>query len=201
MLRQHGTERRGTCALPRREHGPGTFTCAGCGAPLFKSRPQVRERHRLAELLLSRSRGGRDDDRSQLRDDAHRGPLRALRRPSRPRVRGRPAADRPSLLHQRRRADVRARAGRAWLIERFGGGLGALHRLVSSAAGDPRVARPAAQPTAEPVYGHLLQWLCCLRLFLFQLRLVYARSGRKGAPLPARAAAARRHRGDRLVLI
>jgi peptide-methionine (R)-S-oxide reductase len=39
VLRQHGTERAGTCALLR-EHRPGTFACAGCGAPLFKSGPK-----------------------------------------------------------------------------------------------------------------------------------------------------------------
>ena len=36
VLRRHGTERAGTCALLH-EKRPGTFTCAGCGAPLFKS--------------------------------------------------------------------------------------------------------------------------------------------------------------------
>jgi peptide-methionine (R)-S-oxide reductase len=39
VLRQHGTERAGTCALLR-EHRAGTFSCAGCGQPLFKSGPK-----------------------------------------------------------------------------------------------------------------------------------------------------------------
>lgn len=34
ILRQHATERAGSCALLA-EHRPGTFTCVGCGQPLF----------------------------------------------------------------------------------------------------------------------------------------------------------------------
>jgi peptide-methionine (R)-S-oxide reductase len=34
VLRQHGTERPGSCALLS-EKRAGTFTCAGCGQPLF----------------------------------------------------------------------------------------------------------------------------------------------------------------------
>ena len=34
VLRGHGTERAGTCALLH-EHRPGTFSCAGCGQALF----------------------------------------------------------------------------------------------------------------------------------------------------------------------
>ncbi len=36
VLRQHGTERAGTSPLDK-EHGKGTFVCAGCGTPLFSS--------------------------------------------------------------------------------------------------------------------------------------------------------------------
>ena len=34
VMREHGTERAGTCALLH-EHRAGTFSCAACGQPLF----------------------------------------------------------------------------------------------------------------------------------------------------------------------
>jgi peptide-methionine (R)-S-oxide reductase len=37
VLRQHGTEAPGSCALLR-EKRPGTFVCAGCGQPLFEGK-------------------------------------------------------------------------------------------------------------------------------------------------------------------
>lgn len=37
IMRQHGTERPGSCALLH-EHRPGTFTCAGCDTPLFEGK-------------------------------------------------------------------------------------------------------------------------------------------------------------------
>lgn len=36
VLREHGTERAGTSPL-NHEKRPGTFSCAGCGQPLFSS--------------------------------------------------------------------------------------------------------------------------------------------------------------------
>ena len=39
ILREHGTERPGTCALLH-EKRRGTFTCVGCGQSLFKSGPK-----------------------------------------------------------------------------------------------------------------------------------------------------------------
>ncbi len=36
VLREHGTERPGSCAL-NTEKRKGTFVCVGCGQPLFKS--------------------------------------------------------------------------------------------------------------------------------------------------------------------
>jgi peptide-methionine (R)-S-oxide reductase len=37
ILRRHGTERPGSCAL-NHEKRPGTFSCVGCGQPLFVSK-------------------------------------------------------------------------------------------------------------------------------------------------------------------
>jgi peptide-methionine (R)-S-oxide reductase len=39
VLREHGTERPGSCALLH-EKRAGTFTCAGCAQPLFRSGPK-----------------------------------------------------------------------------------------------------------------------------------------------------------------
>ena len=103
MLREHGTERPGSCALLQ-EKRAGTFRCVGVRAAALRRRPQVRERHRLAELLRAARGGDRQHRRSQLRHEAHRGALQPLRRSPRPRLRGRSAADRAALLHQRRRA-------------------------------------------------------------------------------------------------
>ena len=107
VMRNHGTERPGSCALLH-EKRAGTFTCAGCDQPLFESQAEVRERHGLAELQRPGAGFGRDDGRPQLRHGAHRVPLLALRQPSRPRLRGRPAADLSALLHQRRCAELPA---------------------------------------------------------------------------------------------
>ena len=63
---------------------------------------QIRQRHRLAELLSAAAKRRRQDRGPHVRDDAHRSALPPLRRPSRPRLRRRAAADRPALLHERR---------------------------------------------------------------------------------------------------
>jgi peptide-methionine (R)-S-oxide reductase len=39
VMREHGTERPGSCALLH-EKRAGTFSCAACGLPLFKSGPK-----------------------------------------------------------------------------------------------------------------------------------------------------------------
>src|SRR5262249_41982287 len=64
----------------------------------------------LAELQRSGGGCGRKFDRPQSRGGAKRGALQPLRQPSRPRVRGRAAADASALLHQRRRDEFSARA-------------------------------------------------------------------------------------------
>ena len=77
--------------------------------PLRRLRPaalllgdQVRQRHRLAELLPAAAERGRHARRQQPVHAPHRSALRQLRRPSRPRLQRRPAPDRPALLHERR---------------------------------------------------------------------------------------------------
>ncbi len=37
VMRRHGTERAGSCALLLQEKRSGSFTCAGCDEPLFSS--------------------------------------------------------------------------------------------------------------------------------------------------------------------
>jgi peptide-methionine (R)-S-oxide reductase len=39
VLREHGTERPGSCALDK-QYGEGTYACAGCDLPLFTSGPK-----------------------------------------------------------------------------------------------------------------------------------------------------------------
>lgn len=39
VLREHGTERPGSCALDK-QYGEGTYVCAGCNLPLFTSEPK-----------------------------------------------------------------------------------------------------------------------------------------------------------------
>src|SRR5262249_1381817 len=71
---------------------------------------QVRQRHWLAELLAAARQRHRHVDRLPAADAAHRGALRPLRRTSWAPIRGRAAAERAALLHQRHRARVPARA-------------------------------------------------------------------------------------------
>ena len=107
IMREHGTERPGSCAL-NFEKRAGTFTCAGCDQPLFVSKKKFESGTGWPSFNDPRAGCGRDDRGPQLRHDAHRGALQPLRQPSRPRLRRRPAADRPALLHQRRRHELRA---------------------------------------------------------------------------------------------
>ena len=95
VLREHGTERPGTSPL-NAEKRVGVFDCAGCGTPVYTSETKYEVGQRLAELLRADPGCGRDDGRSQPRHDPHRGALRDVRRPPRPRLRRRPAPDRAS---------------------------------------------------------------------------------------------------------
>jgi hypothetical protein len=69
-------------------------------------RHKIRERDRLAKLLPTACRRGRDDERPFLSDEPHRGALRPMRRTPRARFRRRSAADWLALLHERCRAQV-----------------------------------------------------------------------------------------------
>ena len=107
VMRQHGTERPGSCALLH-EKRAGTFTCAGCDQPLFESTLKFESGTGWpsfndpvpgsVETTVDRSYG-------MVRTEVH---CVALRQPSRPCLRRRPAADPPALLHQRRGAQFRA---------------------------------------------------------------------------------------------
>ena len=107
VLREHGTERPGSCALLH-EKRRGHVQLRRVRPAAVRRRPEVRKRHRMAELLRADRRRDRRNDRSQPFHDQDGSALQQLRRASRPRVPGRAAADRAALLHQRRRADVHA---------------------------------------------------------------------------------------------
>src|SRR5436305_817556 len=97
-------------------------------------RHKIRERHRLAELLRAARERRRHHDRRQPVHDAHRSALLVVPRPSGPRVSRRPAADRFTILHEWRRAEVRARAGRVtspFFLTRAPAPAGILSEIVS----------------------------------------------------------------------
>ena len=116
-----------TCCARRRPSGRDrarsttSIAAASSTAPAAASRSssvgrQVRQRHRLAELLPAAAAARSSPaPTTACSTRPHRSALRPLRRPSRPRLRRRPAPDRPALLHERRRddlpADSRPRSG------------------------------------------------------------------------------------------
>ena len=107
VLRGHGTEFPGSCALLT-EHREGTFACAACDQPLFVADTEVRERNGLAQLLRADRGLDRHHRRSQSWNDAHRSALQPVRRTSGPRLSRRSTADRIALLHQRRGAELQS---------------------------------------------------------------------------------------------
>jgi peptide-methionine (R)-S-oxide reductase len=68
VLRGHATERPGSCALLR-EHRPGTFTCAGCGQPLFVATRKFESGTGWPSFFepIEGSIGSSDDDSSFMR--------------------------------------------------------------------------------------------------------------------------------------
>ena len=107
IMRQHGTERAGSCAL-NYEKRAGTFSCAGCGQPLFVSKTKFESGTGWPSFNDPLSGLDRDHGRPQLRHEPDRGALRALRLASRPCLPRRSAADASALLHQRRCDELQA---------------------------------------------------------------------------------------------
>ena len=85
VMRGHGTERPGSCALLH-EKRPGTFACAGCGSALFEGQVKFESGTGWPSFNEPVAGRGRDHDRPQLRHDPHRGALRDLRQPPRARL-------------------------------------------------------------------------------------------------------------------
>ena len=126
VARGKGTERPfcGTL-LDNKQHG--VYTCVCCGLPLFTSDAKFNSGTGWPSFFqpVAAENVVNDEDRSYgMRP--RRDPVRPLRRAPRPRVRGRPAADRPALLrefrvagvHRQRRSRDTGRSGRrvaGWL--------------------------------------------------------------------------------------
>ena len=111
VLREHGTEFPGTSPLLA-EHREGTFVCAGCGQILFDSATKFESGSGWPSFwsAVDGALGTAED--ANAGHAPHGDLLRTMRRASRPRVPGRPEADRAALLHERRGAEVRANVAR-----------------------------------------------------------------------------------------
>ena len=107
IMREHGTERAGSCAL-NYEKRAGTFYCAGCGQALFNSKKKFESGTGWPSFNDPIAGSVEFHDRSQLGHDPHRGALQPLRQPPRPCLRGRSATDPSALLHQRRGDELQA---------------------------------------------------------------------------------------------
>ena len=80
---------------------PGTYHCIVCDEPLFSSETKYDSRLGVAELHRGDGSGeGHAEARPFARHGPHRGRLRHLRRPPRPRLSRRPRPDRRSVLHE-----------------------------------------------------------------------------------------------------
>ena len=110
VLRHEGTERPFTSpAQPGKAQGHVRLRRLRPAAVLLGD--QVRERHRLAELLQAVAERGRRVHGSLAGHPAHRGSLPPLRRTSRPRLQRRPQADGAALLHEWRVTGLQAGCG------------------------------------------------------------------------------------------
>ena len=119
---RHPVRRRlSTCCARKAPSIPAPARCSTSTARVFSPAPaatcrSIRRRRNSIPAPAGRVSGrsrqrGRQDRRQVARHDPHRSALPPLRRPSRPCLRRRPAADRPAPLHQRRGADLQARRG------------------------------------------------------------------------------------------
>ena len=94
IMRQHGTERPGSCAL-NYEKRAGTFECAGCEQPLFKSGRKFESGTGWPSFNDPEPGAVETTEDRSLRHGPHRSALQPLRQPSRPcvsrTVRRRPA--------------------------------------------------------------------------------------------------------------
>ena len=110
VLRQQGTERPSSSPLLE-EHRAGMFACAGCDLALFSSTTKFDSGTGWPSFwapLQERRRHTADTSFGMERTAVHCAPLR---RPSRPCLRRRAAADRPALLHERRGPGLPPRRG------------------------------------------------------------------------------------------
>ena len=105
VLRKHGTERAGTSPLDKEYRRRHVRLRRLRSAPVLLQ-DQVRQPHRLAELLCPARQCRGHDQRPQLGDAPHRGALPPLRRSPWSCVRGWTQADRAALLHERRGDEV-----------------------------------------------------------------------------------------------
>ena len=108
VTRQEGTEQSFTGPWLD-VHEAGTFRCVCCGTALFSSATKYNSGTGWPSFFEPHRQGQHPRHRGpELRHAARGQFLRPLRGASRPRLQRRPAADRPPLLHERRRARFRA---------------------------------------------------------------------------------------------
>ena len=93
VLRQHGTEPPGSSPL-NIEKRDGTFSCAGCGQPLFSADTKFESGTGWPSFFRPLENSVETTTDQTLGHDQGRSPLRELRRPPRPRVSRWSAADR-----------------------------------------------------------------------------------------------------------